>query len=155
MTIQNILGLDPATKCGWSMGATIGGVWDCSIRRDESGGMRLLRFKAKLVEIHKATPINLIAYEAARHAAPGMGGALVTQATLQGVLLLWATENDIPYRPYSPTEVKKYATGKGNSGKPAMLAAADIRWPGIRWVDDNHVDATFIWQMAAEDYTGL
>ena len=62
--------------------------------------------------------------EAARHAAPKMQGALVVQATLQGVLVAWAEEQGLEYRGYSPSEIKKFATGKGNANKEAMVKAA-------------------------------
>ena len=47
---MNILALDPATKCGWAISPTIGGTWDLSTRRDESKGMKLIRFRNKLTE---------------------------------------------------------------------------------------------------------
>ncbi len=42
------------------------------------------------------------------------------------------------------TVIKKFATGKGNADKQAMIAAAQSRWPGIPIIDDNHADALWI-----------
>lgn len=112
--------------------------------------MRLIRLKSKLNEIKRAEEIGLLVFEAARNAAPRMQGALVVQATLQGVLLLWAEENGIEYRGYSPTEIKKHATGKGNANKDAMIAAAGAR--GWSVVDDNEADARWLLDLAQTEY---
>lgn len=147
---MNILALDPATKCGWAT-RTASGTWDLSVRRDESTGMKLIRLRGKLTEMHRMEPIDLIAFEAARHCAPGMQGALVSQAELQGVVKLWCEENVVQYRGYSPSEVKKHATGKGNANKEKMLAAAQAKWPGAAFVDDNEIDARWILDLATKE----
>lgn len=153
--IKQMLALDPATKCGWAMGPVLCGTWDLSVKRDESGGMRLIRFRAKLAELLEKNPFQLLVYEAARNAAPKMQGALVIQATIQGVLQLWAVDNNVEIRGYSPSEIKKFATGKGNAGKAQMMEAAAARWPYAAWTkDDNTVDAVFLWEMAKQEYLG-
>jgi Holliday junction resolvasome RuvABC endonuclease subunit len=153
--VQKILALDPATNCGWATSPSLSGTWDLSVRRDESTNMRLVRLRSKLSDIYASDPFDLLVYEAARNASPGMQNALVIQATLQGVIQLWVADHPgVEMRGYSPSEIKKYATGKGNVGKESMIAAATARWPGIEWVDDNQVDAVFIWQMAMDEYAG-
>lgn len=139
---MRILAIDPATKCGWAHSDGPRGTWDLSIRRDESAGMRLIRFKGKLNEIQRDVGVDVVAYEAARNAGPNMQGALVVQAMIQGVLVSWCEENGVEYRGYSPTEVKKHATGKGNAGKDAMIAAAVKRFGAVG--DDNEADALWI-----------
>lgn len=146
---MNILALDPATNMGWAHSGGVSGTWDLSVRRDESGGMRLLRLKGKLTEA-LAAGVDLVVYEAARNAAPKMQGALVVQAGIQGVLLLWCEENGIEYRGYSPTEIKKHATGKGNANKAAVMAAARAR--GWEFKDDNEADALWLLDLARRDY---
>lgn len=136
---MKLLALDPATKCGWAHSDGPSGTFDLSIRRDESAGMRLVRLKGKLREIHISLGINLVGFESARHAAPKMQGALVVQAQLQAVITLFCEESGIEYRGFSPSEIKKFATGKGNANKEAMIAAARIKWPQVR--DDNEADA--------------
>ena len=149
---MKILALDPATKCGWAHrnGIVTSGTWDLSVRRDESTGMRLIRLQSKLQTLYDSVGIDLLVYEAARNAAPKMQGALVIQATLQGVFVAWATERGIEYRGYSPSEIKKHATGVGNAGKPAMMAAAQKL--GYDPVDDNEADALLLLTMAVEEY---
>jgi Holliday junction resolvasome RuvABC endonuclease subunit len=151
-----ILALDPATHTGWALhdGLSIlaSGTWDLSVRRDESGGMRLVRLRSKLRQVLEAFPsIALVVFESARHGAPKMQGALVVQSELQAVIKLWAQDRKLDFKGYSPSEIKKRATGKGNAGKDAMLAAARDTWPG--WAgDDNEADARWLAVLVADEY---
>lgn len=148
-----ILALDPATKMGWAYydgNSTVSGTWDLSVRRDESAGMRLIRLKSKLNEIHKLG-IDVLVYEGARHGAPKMQGALVTQSQLQGVFVCWAEENSIQYRAYSPSEIKKKATDKGNASKEEVMEACKKKL-GVVPNDDNEADALWLLQLASDEY---
>jgi Holliday junction resolvasome RuvABC endonuclease subunit len=150
---MKILAIDPATKCGWAHSCGMGGTWDISIRRDESAGMRLIRLRGKMEEIRTSVGVDLCVFEAARNAGPKMQGALVVGAMLQSVIMTWAIDNQIEYRGFSPTEIKKYATGKGNAGKEDMVAAAITRWPDVDFVDHNHADATWMLSLAQSIYS--
>jgi crossover junction endodeoxyribonuclease RuvC len=141
---MNILSIDPATKCGWAHSGGMGGTWDLSVRRDESSGMRLLRLRGKLNEVKNAVGIDLLTFEAARNAAPKMQGALVIQAQFQAIIVEFCEDHNIQYRGYSPSEVKKHATGKGNASKDQMIDAAKRKWPTVPIEDDNHADALHI-----------
>lgn len=154
---MKILALDLSTKTGWSHSEGGSGVFDLSIRRDESGGMRLLRLEAKLNEIKRLVGVDLVVFEAARHAAPGMQGALVVQAELQGVVKLWCDKQDprVLYRGYSPSEIKKFAVGKGNAKKSDVLDAARNKWPDLVIVDDNQADALWLLELAKSEYSGV
>lgn len=147
---MKILALDPATHCGWahSMGAS--GTWDLTPRRDESHGMKLIRLRSKL-EAMREIGVDLVVFEAARHAAPKMQGALVVQSELQSVIKVWCEDNRIQYEGLSPTEIKKHATGKGNANKQAMINAAKQKFKmDIR--DDNEADALWILDLARSRY---
>lgn len=147
---MQILALDPATKTGWAHSCGESGTWDLSIRRDESGGMRLLRLRAKLGEVHRLQPFDLLVFEAARHATPKMQGALVIQAEIQGVVKTWCEDSGVEYRGYSPSEIKRHATGKGGASKDAMLVAAIAKW-GRPFIDDNEADACWLLNLAMRD----
>lgn len=148
---MNILALDPATHCGFAHSCGASGTWDLSIRRDESAGMRIVRLAGKLNEIRKLG-IELLVFESARNAGPKMQGALVVQAELQGLIKYWCEQNKVQYRGYSPSEIKKHATGKGNANKDAMLAAAKAKWPSFTG-DDNEADAKFLLELAMKEYS--
>lgn len=148
---MQILAIDPATKCGWAHSSGPSGTWDLSIRRDESAGMRLLRLRAKLREV--MADVQLVVFEAARNAAPKMQGALVVQAELQGVIKIVCEDMQVQWRGYSPKEIKKHATGKGNANKEAMVAAARVRWPNV--TDDNEADALWLLDLARKELLGM
>lgn len=146
---MKILALDPATKCGWAHSDGASGTWDLSVRRDESSGMRLIRLGAKLNEIYASAGIDLVVFEAARHAAPRMQGALVVHAEIQGQIKTWCETFGKEYRGYSPSEIKKHATGKGNASKEQMMQAATNR--GWSPIDDNHADALWLLDLATKE----
>jgi len=146
-----ILALDPATKFGWAHSLGHSGTWDLSTRRDESGGMKGVRLVAKLGDLKFNLGIDLVVFEAARNAAPKMQGALVHQAKLQGCIELWCCQNSVNYRGYSPTEIKKHATGKGNANKDAVIAAAKIKWQDFSG-DDNEADAKWLLDLVMIEY---
>ena len=110
---MNILALDIATKTGWCSPSS-SGVWDFSVKRDESGGMKLIRLKAKLLEVLSAEQIKLVVLE---KPAGFHKNALIHEARLIGAVQLVLTELGVDYREYSPTEIKKIATGKSNPKK--------------------------------------
>jgi len=144
---MSILALDIATHCGWCISKDLYGCWDLSPKRDESAGMRVIRFKAKLKTILEAENISLVVFE-----RPGgiHKGAIIVQAELQGVLKLLCEENNIAYKAYSATEIKKFATGKGNASKAVMIEFAKIKYeyPGT---NDNEADAIHLLHLAKDD----
>jgi crossover junction endodeoxyribonuclease RuvC len=141
--MTNILALDLGTTTGWAMfsppGATISGTWDLRPKKYEGAGMRFVKLRAKLDDLHKAGPITGVAFEAVRRhrgtdAAHVYGG-------LMGCLEEWceAQEPKVPYEGLGVGEVKKNWTGKGNADKHAMIAEARAR--GYEVIDDNESDA--------------
>lgn len=142
-----ILAIDPASHFGWAISETEYGVWDLRTRRDESMGMKLIRLKAKVRELHDITEFNVVAYErpAGRHTA-----SVIHEAKLIAVIEEWCEHEGIHYRSYSATEIKKFATGKGTAGKPLMIKAAKEKL-GYTGNNDNEADALWILQLAKRD----
>lgn len=144
---MKILALDPATKCGFAHSSGPSGTFDLSIRKDESGGMRLIRFRAKLDEVKATAGVDLVVFEASRNSK--FGNAIRVAAQLQGVIEMWCTDNGVEYRGYSPAEIKKHATGKGNAGKEQMLEAASNR--GWNPETEDECDALWVLDLARRD----
>jgi Holliday junction resolvasome RuvABC endonuclease subunit len=140
---DGLLAIDPATHCGWAVDRSVYGVWDLTTRRDQSQGFKLLRFRALLEEACKLNKVEVIGYE-----KPGGRNyaALVLHSKLVGEIEKYCEENGIEYKGYSATDVKKFATGKGNSGKPAMIQAAKDKL-GYTGDDDNEADALWILEL--------
>jgi crossover junction endodeoxyribonuclease RuvC len=59
----------------------------------------------------------------------------------------------LPYAVVSPQARAKYATGKGNAGKDAVLAAVVRRYPQVEISDNNAADAWVLMAMGC-DYLG-
>lgn len=145
-----ILSLDLGTTTGWMLkqkGAQAHGFWKLKGDRFEGGGMRYLRFEHKLKEMHKATPLQMIVFEKVRRhngtdAAHVYGGLLA-------VLTKFGEEHGIPYSGESVQAIKKFITGKGNAGKPQMIAA--VRKHGFdAVVDENEADAIALMLLTLE-----
>lgn len=143
--IKNILALDIATKTGWKT-KTASGVWDLKPNRGESSGIRIVRFHSKVKELIQLENIDIVAYER----AGGMfKGAIIVESEMIGALILYCTENNIDMACYSATEIKKFATGKGNAKKEAMIEAA--KQLGYNPQDDNEADAIHIYRLCEKD----
>ena len=153
---MKILAIDPATNCGWAVAVNgdvvAAGTWDLSVRRDESSGMRLIRLRSKLQKVAESFGgVDLVVFEAARFAGPKMQGSLIVTAQLNSIVMTWAHDTGAESRGYSSTEIKKYATGKGNAGKPMMVEAAKDKWESFTG-DDNEADARWLADLAATEY---
>jgi len=139
MTIT-LLALDLGTKTGYAVGTAqshISGVSDFKPGRFEGGGMRYLRFRRWLDDLHAAVEFDEVVFEEVRRhkatdAAHVYGG-------LMGVLTTWCEEAAVPYSAVPVGTIKKFATGKGNANKEAVIAA--VRSWGFEPEDDNEADA--------------
>mgnify|MGYP003627273725 CR=1 FL=1 len=144
---MNILALDVATKTGFCHDED-SGVWDFSLKRDESSGMRLIKFGSLLAYTLVEKEIDLVVFErsAGRHQ-----NAVIVQSELHGVLKHTCETLKVDYRAYSASEIKKFATGKGNAKKPEMIQACKDNYD-INPIDDNEADAVHIYMLAKRDY---
>jgi len=149
-TKLKILAIDPGENTGYAVNEgdkCIWGLWNFKLRRDESFGFKLLRFKSKLKEIVEIEDIELIVFErpAGRNAA-----GLISHAKFVGIIEEFGIRKKIPTKGYSPGEIKKHATGNGNAGKPLMIKKA-IQKYGYKGADDNEADAICLLKLAIED----
>jgi len=137
-----VLALDLGTTTGWALRGHDGGITSGTMTfkpsRFEGGGVRYLRFRGWLAEIAGLSgSIARIAFEEVhRHAgttaAHAYGGFLAT-------LTAWCEQETIPYEGVPVGTIKRFATGKGNADKAAMIAA--VRARGFLPADDNEADA--------------
>lgn len=79
------------------------------------------------------------------------GRSVFDVAELGGCVRFLLHRLGIPWVDVPPSTLKKYATGKGNSPKDAMIAAA-IRRFGFAGCDNNEADAYLLWCMARHEY---
>jgi Holliday junction resolvasome RuvABC endonuclease subunit len=142
---NNILALDIATKTGWRT-KTSSGVWDLKPNRGESEGMRVVRFKSKVKELILLENINLVAYErpAGMHKS-----SIMVASEMVGVLKDLCIEMNVELSCYSASEIKKFATGKGNASKELMIDDAIKK--GFNPKDDNEADAIHLYNLVVSD----
>jgi Holliday junction resolvasome RuvABC endonuclease subunit len=142
---MKVLALDIATKTGWKT-ETASGVWDLKPNRGESEGMRVVRFKSKVKEMIELEGITLVSYErpAGMHKS-----SIMVASEMVGVLKDLCISKGIELACYSATEIKKFATGKGNAGKPQMIEAC-VKL-GYNPIDDNEADSIFLYLLTIKD----
>jgi len=146
---MNILTLDLATKTGWATffnHRIFSGVQTFDLKRGESPGMRFLRFRKWLYEMKQNCPgkIDLIVFEQAHHRG---GAATQLCVGLMTDVLAFAAEINAETMPVHTATLKKFATGKGNASKEAMIATAISL--GYKPIDDNEADACLLLEYAS------
>jgi hypothetical protein len=155
---MKILALDLATKTGWAHSDGPHGVFDLRIARDESSGMRLIRFERSLRAILEGPGVDLIAFEAVpvHSSRPGHATnySVMLASKLQGIVERLVEETEgLECCSYNMQEIKRHAIPeKGRKrDKEAMVKAAEKRWPSHTIEDDNVADALWILDLAQED----
>jgi hypothetical protein len=146
-----VLALDLGTTTGWAIrfsdGAVTSGTMRFAPSRFEGGGMRYLRFRHWLGDVSRlACSIERIVFEEVRRhvstdSSHAYGGFLAT-------LTAWCEQAAIPYQGVPVGTIKRYATGRGNADKAAMIAAIEAR--GFSATDDNEADAIALLLWATE-----
>jgi hypothetical protein len=144
---MKILALDMATDTGWAHSCGASGVWDLSVLADESSGMRLIRFEAKIHEIAKTIGIDLIAFEsitAARGPKANLNGVKLG-CKLQAIVERLSEIYEYECKGYNLATIKAHALpGAKTRDKAAMVAAANKRWPEVELLSDDQADALWL-----------
>lgn len=151
-----LLALDLGTSTGWAVntpdGYTSSGTVLLKQSRYDGGGMRFLRFRRWLEEFDQdAGPVEAIYFEEVRRHA-GTDAAHI-YGGLFAVLSAWCEEHLVAYQGVPVGTIKRFATGKGNADKAAVIDAMRAR--GHAPVDDNEADALAILHWAIETRGGV
>jgi Holliday junction resolvasome RuvABC endonuclease subunit len=151
-----ILALDLGTNTGWAVRPHAGPITSGTVSfrpsRYDGGGMRYLRFHGWLDQlVTDVDGLSAVHFEEVRRhagtdAAHVYGGLLAT-------LTAWCEQRSIAYQGVPVGTIKRFATGKGNADKAAMLAAMRAR--GFSPTDDNEADALAILLWAIETDGGV
>lgn len=142
-TKYNILAIDPATNCGWALDFENNvkyGCWTFNIKKGMSPGMKWVQFEKMIIEAIDTYKINIVAFElpmVRMHA-----GAAIHHAKFNGIIEKVCAQIGVEYVTYSPTEIKKFATGKGNAKKDQMIIAAKEK---LDYVGENDNEADALW----------
>lgn len=144
---MKVLAIDQATSCGWYLDKDNHGVWDLSVKSNESQGIKLIRFRAHLADLYEKHDIDVIVYE---RVAGRFANALIHASKFIAVIELFCEDNNIEYMSYPATVIKKFATGKGNCDKPAMIQACIDKYGFVPETDDE-ADAAHLWHLTVHD----
>lgn len=123
---MSLLALDPATKCGWAMlgndDRVTSGVWDLSLDKGQARGMRYTFLRRKLNALET---VERVAYERSLHLK---GDAILIHGGLVAFIEEWAALRGIPTAYITPSELKKYTTGRGRAEKHEVAAVVRKRF---------------------------
>ena len=142
---STILALDLGTNTGWALRSRDGSIVSGTIAfrpgRFEGAGMTFLRFRSWLDEITAlAHGLDAVVFEEVRRHA-GTTAAHVYGGFLAH-LTAWCEQQRVTYQGVPVGTIKRHATGKGNAGKEAVIAAMKAK--GHQPADDNEADALAI-----------
>jgi hypothetical protein len=159
MSHARILALDLGTHCGWAHqsgeGIRMSGMQRFENGRFDGAGMRFVRFRRWLTEM-KGEGLDAVYFEEVRAIAiPGRSAGLQAAQVYGGffaILSAWCEHHAIPYEGIPLATIKRFATGKGNADKAAMIAAA--RALGCNTRDDNEADAFLLLRLAVQTHDG-
>lgn len=132
------MGIDPSLT---STGISIGGV-TASIRKTSRGVQRLLEVRNDLIYMVKEHDIDCVAIEHYSYASRNSQAHSIGE--MGGVMRLALYEAQIPFVEIAPTCRAKFATGKGNAGKPEVVSAISAR-TGIVWDKGDGADRCDAW----------
>ncbi|MER5703493.1 hypothetical protein ABT023_16330 [Micromonospora sp. NPDC002296] len=125
-----------ATGIAWCDGTTY------TVTTKATGDARLLAIVGEAARAVDGRDIDLVVIEDLPTHAKAAGITGMVHGAVRAYLLRLGT----PYALITPASLKKYATGRGNAGKPEMAVALYKRL-GRELADDNQVDA--LWLRAA------
>ena len=155
-SIPSILAVDLGSTTGWAVRNSrcriLHGTAEFRPTRFEGGGMRYLRFGKWLDQTLDVTGgIDAVYFEEVRRHA-GTDAAHVFGGFL-AALTSWCEQHGIGYQGVPVGTIKRFATGKGNADKAAMIAATRER--GFEPADDNEADAIAVLLWALETNGGV
>ncbi len=143
---MNLAALDLSlTATGWARDGAVGVISPPG--RVGKGTARLAWLRETLLE--RVDGADLVVIEGYSFHSRGRG--TIARAELGGVIRLALHDRRIPWVEVSPSSLKRYATGKGNSPKEAVLASA-IRRLGYPGHSDDEADALWLLAMARDHY---
>ena len=135
---MNTMGLDLSLT---STGMSISGVTQ-SIRVDTRGVERLKEIRDRIVDVALEQRVRVAAIEGYSYASRQSQSHSLGE--LGGVVRLGLFEADIPFVVIPPTSRAKFATGKGNAGKPEVVSAISAK-TGIVWSGGDGADRCDAW----------
>jgi Holliday junction resolvasome RuvABC endonuclease subunit len=141
---MNILGLDPAVKCGFAHTNGKRGVWNLGSGRPiEVQHVELERLLTKAIA---EWGCELLAVEYSSFGSMQPGIQAMHNERL-GIIRMIAHKHNAGLVTFSPMTIKAFATGNGHAKKPQMIAACR-RLLDLNVVSEDEADAIWIRELA-------
>lgn len=156
---MNVLAVDTASVSGvariWLEGGSIMQTWselDLMSPFKKEPERRMIAYRNALNEIIQTNKPDLFVFE-----KPHLrGGNSFLLAGLRAVNVMCAYDHEVPYLEIHTSQVKKFATGKGNADKEEMMAAVRKRLiPQDQALTDNEADALMLAYYGWREYLKL
>lgn len=103
---------------------------------------RIMHMRDKVADICDKRNPGLVVIEGYAYASPKRT-YLPFVAECTGLIKAYLLESGIPYIIVTPSQLKKFATGKGNSKKTVVIDFAELI-TGSEFIDDNEADAVIL-----------
>ena len=162
-----LLAIDPGTNCGYSWIDVVqpvtpaskalrmqSGLWSLDKKRFGDQSMRYVELRRCLIEIDP----DFVIFEEIRFRHKCTDAARMYYGIV-ATIVLWCNDRGVTHTGIVTGDVKKRATGKGNSGKPPIIEAANEYFeidPPLSISktskDDNIADAMWMCQLGLELY---
>jgi crossover junction endodeoxyribonuclease RuvC len=142
------LGFDPSlTSSGFAYTDADGEIHTGTIRGDNIRGIdRLLFIRQSFAKLLNMQPDPLVVYEGYAMGGKGQRGRFFDMGELGGVLKSFAIEAGFDILLVPPSNLKMFATERGNAKKPEISAAIAEIW-GYRVKQDDEADAFVLMKM--------
>jgi len=149
-----VLALDLATQFGyadWDGLHVESDTLSCAASTREHPDMRFIRFEAWIEQRFRKHQYDMVAYE-----QPHMRGGPSTEVLIGLMMIVrkLCARHGIPWTKKQSTEIKKFATGKGNASKEDMLLQAQCVYPEHEIKDDNQADALHLLALVVHEIFG-
>lgn len=143
-----VLAIDPGSnKCGIAYGHDRDDLTYYTKtfpKKKDSNASRFVEFKDWLNDLITEVQPDIIAYEGANPGLKGVARYIITN--LDGLIAISACIHEVNCVKFSPSEIKKFITGRGNAPKADVIDS--IERLGFHPEDDNDADALAIFCLA-------
>lgn len=140
--MAKVVGLDPSfTGFGVAIQEN-GNLLIKKIVSKQTGVQRLIEIRDTILQYVQGADLVCIedfAFSRANQ-AHNLGG-------LGWIIRVMMHEENVPFMVVGTSQVKKFATGRGNAKKPEVMLGVYKRW-GVEFADDNEADAFVLMKMA-------
>lgn len=137
---EEVLALDIAEHCGFHTWDRGGGTWTFTESKSRNGNKKHKHLRDTLIEFIQKNDIRMVIAEDVLMNKKRFR-VTVALSELRGILIEVCDTLDLPEPEFiNATNIKMFATGKGNADKDEMVAAVKKRY-NIIPQDDNHADA--------------